>query len=186
MNRFARLISFSFMVSVMTVATGTGESPPQAVIDLANSTLADLGTDPVIIEAVRAENQQRKTLDQIEMLDEGWRATEGTPDFMNGWLDSDCGTRLREIKASAPYITILWVTDRQGANVAMSDKVPAYWYGEEPCFVEAYNNADGGVYVGDVETDAATGRSVAQVCVPVKQYGTAYGVIHFVVDINAL
>ncbi len=186
MKRFARAVSFGFLLCVVTVTTGAGESPPQAVIDVANSSLSDLGTDPVIVEAVHDENFQRKTLDQIQMLDEGWRAAQGTPEFMRGWLDSECGRRLREIKSSSPFITILWVTDEQGANVAMSDKVAAYWHGEESCFVGAYRRGTGDVYVGEVESEPTTGRSVAQVCVPVMRYGDAIGVIHMVVDIDGL
>ena len=186
MMRFTRTVSSGFFLCMMTVTSGAGESPPQAAIDLANSSLSDLGADPVIVEAVHDENFQRKTLEQIQMLDDGWRATEGTPEFMRGWLDSECGRQLREIKGSAPYITILWVTDEQGANVAMSDKVAAYWHGEEPCFVRAYKSGAGAVYVGEVESDPTTGRSVAQVCVPVMRYGDAIGVLHIVVDIDRL
>jgi hypothetical protein len=130
-------------------------------------------------------DQQRKTLDQIQILDEGWRATSGTPEFMRGWIDSGCGVHLREIMASAPYYTLMWVTDEQGAAVAMSDKVPAYWYGEDPCFTRAFDGGLGEVYVGEVERDTM-GREIVQVCVPVVGHGIAIGVIHATIDINGI
>ena len=45
-----------------------GEKAPQKVVDLANSTLVNLGTDPVIVDAVKAENAKGKTLDEIKAL----------------------------------------------------------------------------------------------------------------------
>jgi hypothetical protein len=174
-----------FLVMTAISTPVAGESPPQATVDLVNSAVSELGTDPVIVEAVRAENGQRKTLDQIQILDEGWRATSGTPEFMRGWIDSDCGVHLREIMVSAPYYTLMWVTDEQGAAVAMSDKVPAYWYGESPCFVRAFDGGSGDVYVGEVERDSM-GREIVQVCVPVIGHGIAIGVIHATIDINGI
>jgi hypothetical protein len=162
-----------------------GDPPPQVVVDLVDSKLSALGEDSTIVDAVREENRQNKTLDQIKILDEGWRMTDGTPEFMRGWIDSDCGRRLQEIKSSAPYYTILWVTDDTAANVAMSDKVPAYWHGEDPCFVRAFNGGSGAVFVGEVESDSI-GRQVVEVCVPVVGHGIAIGVLHAVVDIYAV
>jgi hypothetical protein len=161
-----------------------GTPAPQAVVELADGALSDLGSDPIIVEAVRAENQQRKTLDQIKILDEGWRSTTGVPEFMRGWIDSDCGRHLQEIQASAPYYTLLWASDDQGANVAMTGRVPAYWHGEEPCFKRAMGGGTGAVYVGEVET-GDNGRSVVEVCIPVVGHGIAIGVLHAVIDVSS-
>jgi hypothetical protein len=179
------LVFASALVSMVAASSMAGDPPPQAVINLANSTISELGNDTIIVEAVREENRQRKTLDQIKILDEGWRATSGTPEFMRGWIDSDCGMHLREIMASAPYYTKMWVTDDQGADVAMSDKVPAYWFGEDRCYTRAYNDGAGDVYVGEVESDSL-GRQIVEVCVPVMGHGVAIGVVHAIVDINGI
>ncbi len=71
------------MVSLFVVcmaATAMAESAPQKVVDLANSELAQLGTDPVIVSAVKAENAKGKTLEQIKAQDEKWKATAGVAD----------------------------------------------------------------------------------------------------------
>ena len=57
------------------------EKAPQKVIDLANSVLASIGTDPIIIDAVKAENTKGKTLDQIKDMDQKWRAHAGIDDL---------------------------------------------------------------------------------------------------------
>jgi hypothetical protein len=166
--------------------SATAQSPGQSVTDFVQSKLSPLGTDPMIVESVRAENEQGKTMDQVKILDEGWRMTEGVPDFMRGWIDSDCGHRLQEILSSTPEVELLWVADRLGTNVAMTDRVPVYWHGEEECFNEAYRSGAGGVCIGDAAPDPTTGREMATACVPVMGHGVAIGVVCAVIDVNGL
>jgi hypothetical protein len=170
------------LVPVSTIA----ESAGQSVTDFVESELVPLGSDPLIVESVRAENEQGKTLDQIKILDEGWRMTEGVPDFMRGWIDSDCGSHLQEIASESPELRLLWVADRLGTNVAMTDRVPTYWHGEEQSFNEAYRSGAGDVYIGAVAPDPTTGRSMATACVPVMGHGVAIGVVCAVIDVDGL
>jgi hypothetical protein len=184
MRRCALIAAAGAVVLAGAVLPCRAAAPPKAVLDVVQSKLLPVGRDPLIVEAVRQENRQGKTLDQIKILDEGWRATDGLPDFMRGWIDSDCGKHLQEIKASAPYYTILWVTDNQGANVAMTDKAAAYWFGDDPCYKKAFTSG-GDVYVSDVQSDSI-GRSVVTACVPVIGHGATIGVIYAKIDVNAL
>jgi hypothetical protein len=180
--RQSRVVMLAALFCAVASFTSAAD-PPQAVRNLANTTLQEWAQDPLVVESVREENRQNKTVDQIQILDEGWRMTEGTPDFMRGWIDSDLGNKLKEFKGTQMYYTVLWVTDDNGANVAMTDKVPAYWHGEDPCFKTAYGNGSGEVYVGEVETDSL-GRSVATVCVPVVGHGITIGVLHAGIDVT--
>jgi hypothetical protein len=182
MNRLVIGIASIVLIAAMTA---TAADPPQAVTNLANTTLQEWAQDPLIVETVREENRQNKTIDQIQILDEGWRMTDGTPDFMRGWIDSDLGNRIRELKATQMYFTELWVTDDLGALVAMTAKVPGYWYGEDPCFKTAFGNGSGDVFVGKLETDSLN-RSVATVCVPIVGHGLTIGVLHAGIDVSLL
>jgi hypothetical protein len=184
MNGWICGIACAATIVAMTPGAVAAE-PPQAVSDLAGSTLSRWAADPEVVEAVREENRQNKTIDQVQILDEGWRMTDGTPDFMRGWIDSDLGHKLAELKSTQMYFTVLWVTDDIGANVAMTDKVPAYWHGEDPCFKTAYGNGAGEIYVGDVETDSL-GRSVSTVCVPIVGHGLTIGVLHAGIDVSLI
>ena len=128
-----------FMAIVIFLVAGfgmvyAGEKAPQKVIDLANSTLAGHGMDPVIVAAVKAENAKGKTLAQIKEMDEKWKAHAGIADYMKAIMDSECGKHLRSIQNSAPYYAEIFVMDNQGANVAMTDKTSDYWQGDEAKF----------------------------------------------------
>jgi hypothetical protein len=74
-----------------------GEKAPQKVVGLANSKLATYGTDPVIVAAVKAENDKNKTLAQIQDMDKKWMGHAGIADYMRALMESQCGAYLKII-----------------------------------------------------------------------------------------
>jgi hypothetical protein len=177
------------MVTVLCVALGiavalAGEKAPQRVVDLANSNLVKLGTDPVIVAAVKAENTKGKTLAQIQDMDKKWMATAGVVDYMKALMDSECGQYLKKIQASQPYYAEIFVMDNQGANVAMSDKTSDYWQGDEPKFTESFKGGTGAVHISDVKFDDSTQAYLTQVSVPVKDGDKVIGAITFGIDVE--
>ena len=178
-----------FVSMFMIVGVGNvcaGEKAPQKVVDLANSTLAEHGTDPVIVEAVKAENTKGKSLAQIKEMDDKWKAQAGVADYMRAIMDSGCGKHLREIQNSAPYYAEIFVMDNQGANVAMSDKTSDYWQGDEAKFQKSFNGGAGSVFVDEVQFDDSSQAYLVQVSVPVKDGGNVIGAITFGIDVDKI
>jgi hypothetical protein len=163
-----------------------GEKAPQKVFDLSNSTLAGHGTDPVIVEAVKAENAKGKSLGQIKEMDDKWKAHAGIADYMKAIMDSECGKHLRGIQNSAPYYAEIFVMDNQGANVAMTDKTSDYWQGDEAKFKKSFNGGAGAVFVDEVEFDDSAQAYLVQVSVPVKDSGKVIGAITFGIDVDKI
>ncbi|MCU0596861.1 MAG: PDC sensor domain-containing protein [Desulfobacterota bacterium] len=177
------------MVTVLIMALGigvalAGEKAPQKVVDLANSTLLKLGTDPVIVAAVKAENAKSKTLAQIQELDRKWMATPGVAEYMKALMDSECGQYLKKIQASQPFYAEIFVMDNQGANVAMSDKTSDYWQGDEPKFIESFKGGAGATHISDVKFDDSTQAYLAQVSVPVKDGDKVIGAVTIGIDVE--
>jgi hypothetical protein len=172
---------------VLTLVAGSvyaGEQAPQKVVDLSNTVLAGLGSDPVIVAAVKAENAKGKTLDQIKAMDEKWKGTAGIADYMQAMMDSECGKHLRGIQDGQTYYAEIFVMDNQGANVAMTDKTSDYWQGDEAKFKKSFNGGQGAVFVDEVEFDDSAQAYLVQVSVPVKDGGTVIGAITFGIDID--
>ena len=184
MKKALALIFIGFFVIMATGVAFGGEQAPQAVIDLANTTLASLGTDSVIVKAVKDENAKGKTLAQIQEMDKKWKATPGIVDYMRALMDNECGKRLLRIQNSAPYYAEIFVMDNQGANVAMNDKTSDYWQGDEAKFKNSYKGGDGSVFVDEVEFDDSTQAYLVQVSVPVKDGDKAIGAITFGIDVD--
>ncbi|UCD77042.1 MAG: PDC sensor domain-containing protein [Desulfobacterales bacterium] len=173
-----------FLVVSATVASA--EKAPQKVYDLANGKLANVGTDPVIVKAVKEENAKGKTLDQIKKKDKEWKDTAGIADYMKALMDSECGKRIAGIQKSAPYYAEIFVMDNQGANVAMTDKTSDYWQGDEAKFQKSFNGGSGAVFVDKVEFDDSTQAYLVQVSVPVKDGNAVIGAITFGIDVDKI
>jgi len=186
MRRLGILMIITVLVGFSSELGFAGEKAPPKVVDLANSTLVLLGSDEVIIKAVKAQNAEGKTLEQIKAKDKEWQATAGITDYMKALMDSECGKHLREIQKSAPYYAEIFVMDNQGANVAMTDKTSDYWQGDEEKFSESYKGGTGAVHVGDVKFDESTQAYLVQISVPVKDGGKAIGAITIGVDMDKL
>jgi hypothetical protein len=161
-----------------------GEKAPQKVVDLAYGKLANLGTDPVIVNAVKAQNAKGQTLAQIQKMDGTWKGTPGVADYMKAMMDSDCGKHLAQIQGGAPFYAEIFVMDNQGANVAMTDKTSDYWQGDEAKFKNSYKGGKGEVFVDEVEFDDSTQAYLVQVSVPVLDGAKAIGAITIGIDVD--
>jgi len=180
---------FVFMIIAMFLFAGAGmagaaEKAPQKVVALAGGALLKLGTDPIIVEAVREENAKGKTLAQIQAKDREWRKTPGIADYMKALMESKYGRHLRSIQESAPYYAEIFVMDNQGANIAMTDKTSDYWQGDEDKFKESYKGGAGAVHISDVEFDDSTQAYLVQVSVPVRDGDTVIGAITIGIDVD--
>jgi hypothetical protein len=163
-----------------------GEPAPQKVIDLAHSTLAQLGTDPIIVKAVKDENARGKALADIQAMDKKWMDTAGIADYMRALMESECGRHLQGIQKGTPYYSEIFVMDNQGANVAMTDKTSDYWQGDEAKFKQSFKGGAGSVYIDEVKFDDSTQAYLVQVSVPVMDGGKAIGAITIGVDVDKL
>jgi hypothetical protein len=186
MKKTTMILFFTLFFIAAAGMVCAAEKAPQKVIDLANSTLAKIGTDPVIVAAVNAENAKGKTLAQIKEMDEKWKTHAGIASYMQAMMDSECGKRLHAIQNSAPYYAEIFVMDNQGANVAMTDKTSDYWQGDEAKFQKSFNGGAGSVFVDDVEFDDSTQAYLVQVSVPVKDGDKVIGAITFGINIDKI
>jgi hypothetical protein len=162
------------------------EEAPQKVVDLANSKLVKLGSDPAIVKAVKDENAKGKTLAQVQELDKKWKATPGVADYMSAMMDSECGKHLRSIQDGSSFYAEIFVMDNLGGNVCMTDKTSDYWQGDEAKFKESYKDGKGTVHISKVKFDDSTQAYVVQVSVPVVDDGDIIGAITIGVDVDKI
>ena len=93
MKKFTMVMILSMILVLGAGFAIAAEQASQKIVDLANSTLVNIGADPVIIAAVKAENSKRKSLDDIKALDAKWKATPGVADYMKAIMESVCGKK---------------------------------------------------------------------------------------------
>ena len=186
MKKALVFILFGMLMMTHAWLVSAGEKAPRKILDLAQSELVNIGTDPVIVAAVKAENEKGKTLNQIKAMDEKWKASAGVAEYMKALMTSDCGSHLKKIQSGQTFYAEIFVMDNQGANVAMTDKTSDYWQGDEAKFKESYKDGVGAVHIGEVEFDDSTQAYLVQISVPVKDNGKVIGAITFGVDVDKI
>lgn len=177
------MLMFFVLICQMVSA---GEKAPQKVLDLANKQLAAIGSNPVVVAAVKAQNSKNMKLEQIKEMDEKWKQYAGVADYMQQIMVTDCAKALYEIQKEKPYLAEIFVMDNQGANVAMTDKTSDYWQGDEAKFQKSFAGGTGMVFVDEVEYDDSAQAYLVQVSVPVKDNGVAIGAITFGIDVDMI
>jgi hypothetical protein len=159
------------------------EPAPAAVVALAKATIVKLGTAPEVVKAVKAQNALGASLADVQAQDKKWIATPGIADFMKALMDSDAGAFLSKTATGSGYYSEIFVTDKLGANVAMSAKTSDYWQGDEPKFTESWKDGKGEVFVSDVNFDKSSQKYIVHVSVPVKDGASVIGVLVAGVDV---
>ena len=151
----------------------------------ANTVYAKFGLDKTIAKAVKAQNKQGMSLDDIKFTDRMWRdLMSGTIKIMDDMMENDCAMAAKALMADNPEVTEIFVMDDQGVNVCMTTKTGDYWQGDEAKFWNSYNGGIGSVFVDEVEEDG--GKMISQVSVPVMKGKKAIGAMTIGVDVGML
>jgi hypothetical protein len=104
--------------------------------DLLEQELKSWISEPMIIAALKRQNQEHAGLDDgaIDAMDQDWRtqAKSGGGPLIDRLLDNDASGYLAERKeATDGLVTEVFVMDNRGLNVAQSDITSDYMQGDE-------------------------------------------------------
>ncbi len=128
---------------------------------LARGALQEIAANPVLVEAVLAQNETTAAYDQarIDALDAQWRAEvdAAARPLIQATLDSAASRYLVGVQEqSAGQFTEIFATDARGLNVAQSAITSDYWQGDEEKFTETFPLGAAAVFLGEVEEDEST------------------------------
>ena len=114
--------------------------------------------DPVIIEAVKAQNLKHANMNaqDIDKLDRQWMQEIDAPEkpLIDSVLTTPASLFLQHKQAaSAGAIVEIFVMDNKGLNVAEGDATSDYWQGDEDKFQKTYDVADDALFIDEPEWD---------------------------------
>ncbi|WP_422370630.1 hypothetical protein [Hoeflea sp.] len=149
--------------------------------------------DPVIVEALRDQNERHADLtqDEINKLDLKWRAQVTTSDrpLVDEVLGRDISKFLAEKQdASRGLITEIFVMDNKGLNVGQSEVTSDLWQGDEAKWQQTFKVGTGAVFIDDAKTDESTRarQSQASIAISDPATGEAIGAITVGIDLDRL
>ena len=187
------LITAAALAAFAATAPAMANDYNDALSALANDKVRAIAANPVVIAAVRAQNEKHAglTQDQIDAMDQAWRAEVGaaaTP-TITPVLEHEASQELATARdESEGLFTEIFVMDDKGLNVAASDVTSDYWQGDEAKWQETYAKGADAVHLSEVELDESTQSYQSQVSVAVvdPESGAAIGAVTFGVNVEFL
>jgi hypothetical protein len=162
------------------------------VTDFVNANVAPWIKDPIIIDAVKAQNAKHAALAQgdIDGLDKQWRAEVdgGEHKMIDEVVGNPVSKFLREKQeASNGVISEVFVMDAKGLNVGQSDVTSDYWQGDEDKFQKSFGAGPAGFFVDGVEKDESTQALQSQASITiVDEAGAPIGAVTIGINLDAL
>jgi hypothetical protein len=149
-------------------------------------TVQHMALNPLLVRAVRQQNAQRLSPEEIARRDEAWRATKEMTPFKLSLQTSPAGRFLKDQIQRNNSFNEAFLTDDQGANVAAFPATSDYWQGDEEKWSASFNRGEGQEFRGKLERDESTNIVAVQVSAPVLDRGKTIGVLVVGVTINYL
>lgn len=173
------VVSVTILTAFFCLAAVTDEMGPKMkkLVDSRVRIVERVAVDPVIIKAVREQNQADVSLDEIKQIDEQWLAGD-KEEFAMGLQENAAGKLLRKrVRSNNMVYTEAFLCDKRGAVVGEYPKTSDYWQGDEEKFTACFNSGDGKVFIGKLEDDVSSQSYSVQISVPVKDEGKTIGVL---------
>ena len=187
------LIAATALVALTAFSATAQDAHVAPVTDYIETNVKPWLSDPVLVDAVKAQNAQNAGLAQadIDALDKKWRAeTEGSSkEMIDGVLGNALSQFLKAKQQDAGgLITEVFVMDNKGLNVGQSDVTSDYWQGDEDKWSKTYGAGPDAIFIDGAEKDESTQMLQSQGSIAIKDpaSGEAIGAITVGINLDAL
>ena len=161
------------------------EQQIEELLDVKIRFATHMAFQPNIIRAVEAQNGQALTLAQIRERDELWIGADGgTNSLIREITRNDIARYLQRRVENNTAIDEVFITDNQGANVAAYPPTSDYWQGDEGKWTSSFNEGNGKIFIGPLEQDASTNKSLVQISAPIVSNNETIGVLIMGVSVD--
>ncbi|MCG8547974.1 MAG: hypothetical protein MJE12_27570 [Alphaproteobacteria bacterium] len=139
---------------------------------LANSQIKGWIQDPMIVSAVKAQNQKHASLSKADImrLDKQWRSEVGggNQPLISKIMSNALSNFLKQkAEASQGLFSEIFVMDSKGLNVGQSAVTSDYWQGDEAKWKKTYLAGASAMHIGSVKKDESTQAFQSQLSLPV-------------------
>jgi hypothetical protein len=173
MKRNFKFLIASLMAFAATIFTAAAsdalDATLQAKVDAQVKQIASWASDPVIVNAVKAQNASLPS-EFGTMTQEKWTALTVLDPFVRSFTKNEAGLFLKDKRAEC--ISRMFLCDANGIKVAFTTKTLSWSHKGDP---KHETPMAGKTWQGPLEQDKATGLLQIQVAVPVLDGGKPVG-----------
>ena len=153
--------------------------------------LETLARTPMLVEAVKEANLQRADLTDTDIanLDQAWIDKKASINSQVYEIQSnDLTAYLKKFISQNPAEVEVFVTDKKGLNVAMTDRTSDFLQADEGWWQSAYADGKGNSYIAAVEYDESSKAYAMNLGVPVydPQTNKVIGILRGTLDVSTL
>ncbi|MCE1255121.1 MAG: methyl-accepting chemotaxis protein, partial [Anaerolineae bacterium] len=145
------------------------------ILDGDIKSLKGLAITPDIIDAVEKSNKDHQDKTPIELqneikpLDDAWKAgDESIKNLIENIISNPESDLLRNFLKTFPEEVEVFVTDKQGLNIAMSSQTSDYLQSDEEWWQQAYDDGKGKIFISNPEYDESSKVWAMDVGIPIK------------------
>lgn len=173
------------LMLMATMAASQSANDTQKRLDAEALKLKAWAADPLLVNAVVAQNNQHLAMAEINKRDEAWIAGKAEA-LVKEMTTGACADRLRALTATSPIYGETFLMDNQGALVCANQKTSDYWQGDEAKWQRSFNNGQGGVFIDRPRLDESAKEHLAQISLPVLSNGKVIGAITVGIDVDKI
>ena len=182
--RYRRSIAILFLAAALPLLGQSATQLQNALTTQANLVKTWMA-DEALVSAVKAHNAKSLTRADVQKIEKEW--LDGKQEKLSSELMSGpCADRLRKLITQFPSFEHAAVMDSHGVVVCATFHVSDYYHGDDTMWQRAFNQGKGAAFVDRPRYDAATGKALAQVAVPVLDGANAIGAISVGIDTHKL
>ncbi len=183
------LVLAGCLLGFLTGVVQAAEPHVQPMENFGNNTVKQWLSEPVMINAIKAQNIRyaQLTQAQIDSMDIQWRTETvlSRKPLITQVSGNPLSKRLMELKAATKgVVTEVFVMDNRGLNVAISDVTSDYWQGDEDKWQKTFLAGAGAVFIDAVEHDASTDSFQSQLSMSITDPATGEVIGAITVGIN--
>lgn len=175
----ARTVSDQLTAEVGASLKNTATQSGLAVGDFLNrqvGQLAAFGLSKIVQDEVEKANAAypagADVQATIEGIDKQWIEAQNGDPLIRDRLTSPVAGELQEYRSSFPDNVEVFVTDKYGALVAASNRTSDYYQADEDWWKRAWNNGQGGTYIGQPTFDESARVLSLTIAIPLYGHGS--------------
>eukprot|EP00808_Paulinella_micropora_P017873 g5282.t1 len=155
-------------VSAITSKWHAQQTLPESVRAFVSGLLTTYLSDPELVAACVAQNNEGLSMNDIAARDADWIAKTSAGLLLQQTVyNHSVSQKLRQEIASRPEVAEAFLMDAQGANVAVSDITSDYYQGDEDKWRDGFNYCRGGFGVGALTIDKSSQKLAMHISFPI-------------------
>ena len=183
--------------TALLATTASAQSQPSAeefgarVLEYAQTDLQQWITDPVIIFAIKEQNQLHQGISKLKIkkMDKEWINSGAFGPMVIDLLDRQASIIARDRREQSDgIVNEIIVMDAYGLNVAISDRTSDFFQGDEAKWIETFLVGPDAVHISELEFDESTQKVQTQVSLSVTdpESGEVIGAVTLGISLDQL